>query len=116
GEQQVVKLAEHVGTDCVALVGGDEETVAPLIEEDIEVVVPEIDQRLFELSRAVDRAEELGFGEVVDDDLLRSGGGEKLALQSGVGSADQRTANISRQGGDDGGQLLLGHSIQQAYF
>ncbi len=72
--EQVLELAEHVGTDHVAFVFGDEVAVRALIEIDIEVVEPEIGEHFIELAIAVDGTQQLTFGEIAGDELLRSAG------------------------------------------
>ncbi len=78
--EQVAEGAEEVGADRVALVGRDQPPHRPLVRRDVEVVEPEVDQRLLELAPALGGADEPRGDEL----------GAHLARQlEGVHHADQ---------------------------
>ena len=51
-------MPQHVRANDVALIGGDHVAIGALVEEDVEVVVPEVGQNFFELAVAVNGAQE----------------------------------------------------------
>ena len=81
-----LKMTEHVRANHVTFVGGDHIAVSPLIEKDVEVVVPEIGEDFFELAIAVNRAKHFGLDQVLIDYLY--GAVEDLDLAAQVGRAD----------------------------
>ena len=70
GAKHVTEPAEHMRTNGVTFVLTDVDAGLPLSREDIEVIEPEIDQHLLELSLAVNGAQQLRFGELVEDPAL----------------------------------------------
>ena len=56
--EEVAEVAERVGADHVAVVGGQEPAVGALAGEDVEVVRPEIDHHLLQLPLAVGGAQD----------------------------------------------------------
>ena len=62
--EQIAELAEHVRPDRVALVLGEVAARRSLAGEHVEVVEPEVDHHLVELTLAVDGAQDLLLGEI----------------------------------------------------
>ena len=62
--EQIAELAEDVRPDRVALVGREQESIAPLPRVDVEMVEPEIGEHFLQLPLAVDRAKQLLLGEL----------------------------------------------------
>src|ERR1039457_3202257 len=71
GAQQVFELAEDMRANGIALVGSDQIVIRALVDENVEVVVPEVGEDLFQLPFAVDRTEELGFEQILGHNGLR---------------------------------------------
>ena len=112
GFQQVFELAEDVRADHVALVFGDQVAVGALIEVDVEVVEPEIGQHFVELAVAVDGAQQLAFGEIAGDHLLRTVGHLDAAAQLGRCDGEQSLAHARGHGGDHVVLLFLGERLE----
>src|SRR5271167_3115722 len=59
-DQQVLEFAQHTRPDDITLVRSDQIMISALTDEDVEVVEPEIGEHFFELTVAVNRAQQLG--------------------------------------------------------
>jgi len=71
GHQQVFKPAQDVRADHVALVRRDHVTVGAFVDENVEVVVPEIGHHFVELALAVEGAQQLCLRELAAHHRLR---------------------------------------------
>ena len=60
-----------MGTDHVLLVTGEQNSVRAFVDEDVEVVEPEIGHHFFQLALAVDGSQQLGLNQFVYHDALR---------------------------------------------
>src|ERR1700724_375552 len=61
GYQQVFEFSEYVWTNRIALVAGQQKAVSALVDENVEVVEPEVGHHFAELALAVDRSQQLGL-------------------------------------------------------
>ena len=71
GFQQLAELAQGARADDVALVAGDQVAVRALVEEDVEVVEPEVGHHFFQLALAVDVAQQPRLHQLRGHHLLR---------------------------------------------
>ncbi|MFO1253291.1 MAG: hypothetical protein U1E77_19665 [Inhella sp.] len=96
GTEQVAEAPEHMGADGAGLVVRHQHAAQALVEEDVEVVEPEVHQAFFELVGAFQRAQQARLGSLVQglaDQLTarRFVFGALLALQlaKGLGALGQ---------------------------
>ena len=68
-QQQIAEFAERMRANGVAFVGRGVDLVGFLIEEDVEVVEPEVGHHFLKLAFAEDGADDLGLHEFVIDDV-----------------------------------------------
>ena len=114
GFQQIAEFPEHVRADRVPFVRDHVPAVQILIDENIEVIEPEIRKLLGELPFAVHRANHLHFHQVVDDFVLvlERQGIHPLRLPGDFSQA--LLIFIDRQAQALGGDIGLRILIQQA--
>src|SRR5262245_35386424 len=70
-QQKILEIAQNIRPDRVALIGSYEHAIKPFIEENVEVVKPEIREQLLQLVRRKHRALELGLRQFAIDGLYR---------------------------------------------
>ena len=70
--KQIAELAEHPRADAVALVFGKVVPHLALAHEHVEVIHPEVDEDLFELTLAVNRAQDPLLRQLADDVALHA--------------------------------------------
>ncbi len=85
GLEQIVEGAPEVGTDDFAVIDDFEDAVGALLDVDVEVVAPEIDEDFLQLALRIDRADELGLLELAD-------GGDGAPLIGEVGHGGEASA------------------------
>jgi len=81
GQQHAAETAEYMRADGVALVAGHHHPDIALVDRDVEVVDPEVDQYLFELARRIPRAQQLRLDRLRHHRLLRLSRDQRVALE-----------------------------------
>src|SRR2546426_3055470 len=78
GQQKILEMPEHVRADRIAFVASDQKMneirseLDVLVQIHVEVVVPEVDQDLFELPLGIDGAEKFGLLQIIAGNLTWS--------------------------------------------
>src|ERR1700686_2172940 len=68
--QQVFEFSEYVWTNRITLVACQQKAVSALVDENVEVVEPEVGHHFVELALTVDRSQQFGLHQLIDRDLL----------------------------------------------
>ena len=108
-DQQVFEFAESARADHVLLVVGEQHAVGAFVDEDVEVVEPEIGHHLFELAFAVDGAQQLGLHQFVGDDRLRVVHGLQRFFLLGIKAGEELLPFAAAERVGEGNLLVGGH-------
>ena len=71
GDQQIFKFAQRMRTNHISLIRGEHVTIRTFVDEDIEVIHPEIGHHFIKLSLAVDSSQQLRLDKLALNHLLR---------------------------------------------